>query len=878
MMFGRKRNGIDFSAEIQAHLENETARLREQGMSEEEARAAARRAFGNVTRTQEKFYEASRWMWWDHLKQDVRFGVRMLGRSPGFTAVVVLTLALGIGANTAIFSVVYAELMKPLPYAGSGRILNVFQQHPPDDGGFAWSYPNFEELRDQNHVFTAVAGAARHQLTLTGRGEPSVVNVADVTGDFFALFDASPLAGRFFYQEDARAGAAPTVVISENLWRSELGADPRIVGTTIDLDKRAFMVIGIAPAGFCFPLFPSVTVPPQVWIPIVQDPVFGPRTERRTGHLVQVTGRVKPSVAMAQVQADMDDLSDRLAKEFPAVNQGWQIRLAPLREMIVENVKSPLLVLLGAVGLVLLIACANIANLLLARATSRAREIAVRTTLGAGRARIVCQLLTETAVLTLLGGVAGVLLARWGAAGLSALLPTDIPRVNEIGIDYSVLGFALLLSVLVSGAAGLVPAFYMAKANLQESLREGGGRNGASGKGRRARNFFAAGEIALAVVLLVGAGLLLRSFAKLLSVNPGFEVEHIVKAEISLPQAQYSKPQQWAAFADDLLKRVQSEPGMQETAMALPMPLADQQVNLSFDILGRPAASASEARQANYVSVSPEYFRVMGVPLLEGRIFDAHDVMEASRVTIISKGLARTYFPNEDPLGKQLSFAFPQGVVGGVAREIVGVVGDVRGVALGADPGPILYVPYAQEPLWGAGLLVKSTLSASGVGATIRQDVEKIDRDLPISQFGKMTDAVEASVAEPKVRAFLLALFAAMALILAATGIFGVISYSVACRTNEIGIRMALGASRSVILRMISWETATLTLAGLAVGLVGALAATRLLGHMLFGVKAYDPATLTAVALILGAVAAIAGLVPMRRAMGVDPLVALRHE
>jgi putative ABC transport system permease protein len=585
---------------------------------------------------------------------------------------------------------------------------------------------------------------------------------------------------------------------------------------------------------------------------------------------------LKPGVSMTQAQAELDALSARFAKEFPAENDGWKIRMVPLQEMIVGDAKSPLLVLLGAVGLVLLIACANIANLLLTRATSRAREIAVRATLGAGRVRIVRQLLSETVVLGLLGGVTGIALAYWGVQALSSLLPPSFPRVNAIRVDNLVLGFALFLSIIASCAFGLAPALFAANANLQASLREGGGRSGESRNSRRARSFLAAGEIALAMVLLVAAGLLLRSFSKLMSVSPGFVVQHIVKADISLPQFQYSTPQQWTAFSDELLARIQAQPGLQDSAVAVPRPIADGTINLGFDIVGNPLSSAGASRTANYVSVSPEYFRVMEIPLLAGRFFNHHDVSSAARVSVISQTMARLYFPNQDPLGKRLVFGFPPD--GGVAREIVGIVGDVRDVALGQDPGPMMYVPFAQAPFWGANVVVRSSLRPSSVATAIRQEVRKMDKELPVTDVAMMRDIVEASLSQPRFRTFLLGLFAAMALALAATGIFGVISYSVSCRTNEIGIRMALGASSGAILWAVLRQTLILTLAGLAVGVPCALAAARLLGHMLFGVSASDPATLAAVAFALAAVATLAGYIPARRAMSVDPLVALRYE
>jgi predicted permease len=864
----------DFEHELQAHLDLLTDENVRRGMNLDEARRAARLRLGGLTQLKETNRELRGLAMLEAFFQDTRYAVRMLRKNPGFTAVAVLTLALGIGANTTIFSIVYAMLLKPLPYSQPEQLLTVFEAQPQAGvKATGWSYANFAEVREQNRIFSDMAGSQQHQLTLTGRGEPSVVSTSVVTPELFSVFGQRPLMGRAFYPEDGKPGAPAAVILSENLWRGSFGADPNVIGTSINLDKRSFTIVGVMPAVFRFPI---LTESQQLWIPLVQDPLFGSWMERRGGHWLRVTGRLKPGVSTTQVQAELDEIGARLAKEFPAENDGWSIRFMPLKQLIVGDVKSALLVLLGAVGLVLLIACANIANLLLTRATSRAREIAVRSALGAGRSRIVRQLLSETLVLGMLGGLAGIALAYAGVYGLTSLMPRDVPQVNAIRVDNFVLGFALLLSGVASGAFGLAPALFAANSNLQSSLREGGARSGESGNRRRVRGFLAAGEIALAMALLVAAGLLLRSFSKLMAVGPGFDAQHVVQADISLPRFQYSMPQQWAAFSEELLTRLQSEPGMRDAAVVVPRPMTDGFVNLGFDIVGNPAVSLGTSRTANYVSVSPDYFRVMEIPLLSGRLFDRHDVSSSPRVSLISETMARIYFANQNPLGKQILFGFPPDI--GTAREIVGVVGDVRDVALGQDPGAMMYVPYAQAPFWGANVVVRSTLSPASVAGAIRRNVQQIDKDLPVTDVAMMKDSIDATVAQPKFRTFLLALFAAMALVLAATGIFGVISYSVSRRTNEIGIRVALGASRNTILRMVLRETLVLTCAGLALGVPAALAASHLLGHMLFNVSANDPATLSAVAFTLALVAAIAGYIPARRAMRVDPMVALRHE
>lgn len=868
-----RQGDAEFAVEVNSHLEMLTEENIRRGMTPEEAQRAAKLRLGGITQLRETDRELRGLPFFEMLAQDTRFAFRMLRKSPGFAAIAILTLALGIGANTAIFSVVYAVLLKPLPYERPEQLFTVFQQQAKDERmATGWSYVLFNELRSQNHVFEEVAGNQFHQLTLSGRGEPFLVDTSVVTPEFFSVFKPRPILGRAFLPEDGKPGAPATVVLSENLWRAAFAAEPNVVGTSINLDKHSYEVIGIMPAVF---RFPQMTDSDQLWIPLAHDPLFGPWMSRQGGHWLRVTARLKAGITLAQARAELDALGERFAQEYPDRQTGWVVRMSPLQQVLVGEVKPALLVLLGAVGLVLMIACANIANLLLARGTARAQEFALRSTLGAGRGRLIRQLMSETMVLGLLGGVAGIALAYWGLHGLAALMPGDLPQVNAIRVDYSVLGFAVLLSALAVCGFGLTPAFLVANSDLQGTLREDSGRSGKSAGGRRARSILAAGELALAMVLLVAAGLLLRSFAKLTSVNPGFDTQNLVKANISLPRFQYATSQQWLIFSNELLARVQAEPGLQAAALAVPTPLADGFVNLAFDIPGRPSLSGADVRTADYAAVSDEYFRVMRIPLLEGRAFETHDIQSAPRVAIISKVFARMYFANEDPIGKEITFGFPPD--GDAARRIVGVVGDVRDQALGSEPTAMMYVPYAQAPFPGADIVVRSSMDERSVAAAIRRVTATLDKDLPVSAVGTMSEVIDASVAQPRFRTLLLALFAGMAVVLAATGIFGVFSYSVSCRTREIGVRVALGATRATIVRMVLREIFTLTLAGLSAGLLAAFAATRLLGHLLFGVSAGDPVTLAIVSVVLVAVAALAGYVPVRRAMRVDPMEALRH-
>jgi putative ABC transport system permease protein len=529
-----------------------------------------------------------------------------------------------------------------------------------------------------------MAGNSFHDLTLTGAGEPFIVNTADVTPEIFPLLSAKPLAGRTLLPEDGKRGAAPVAVVSENLWHSRFGSDPALIGQSITLDMRPFTVVGILPASF---RYPDGAPRQDVWISIAQDPLFGPRLSELGSRVLGAgIARLKPGVSLAQAQAEMNTLGAHLATEFPAEDSGFTMRIAPYRQFVVGGLKSPLLILLGAVGLVLLIACANIANLLLSRATSRGREIAVRTALGAGRSRIVRQLLTESALLALLGGVAGVLLAAWAVWGLRPFLPSEVSLINSIHVGGPVLVFALLLSVAAALVFGLAPALLATPSNFQSDIKEGGERTGQRG-GQRVRSFLAIAEISLAMVLLVGGGLLIRSFALVTSVNPGFDPTKVLEAEVSLPQFQYVTPQQWRAFSKQLLASLHAQPGLEDSALAAPLPMDRQgQAALEFSIVGDPPLPPGKSPTADYATVSSNYFRMMRIPLLRGRFFSDQDSSSSPNVAIISETLARRYFPNQDPLGRQMKFGFPPN--SNVSRQIVGVVGDVRDVALSRQPGP----------------------------------------------------------------------------------------------------------------------------------------------------------------------------------------------
>ena len=869
----KKHVESELDQELRAYLEMAVEEKMRQGMTRDNALRAVRWERGILEHAKEEVRSAGWESFLETLWLDACFGLRMLRKSPGFSLVATLTLALGVGANTAIFSVVNAVLLRPLPYAHPGQL--VFVDEARRDAaikGVGMSYPQFNELRHDNRVFSAVAGFGSHSLVLTGNGEPTEISTVVVTSDFFPVLGAQPHLGRLLTSQECERGAAPVALLSDGLWRSRFGSDPGIVGRSISLDARAYTIIGVMPAHFRTPFLKQVN---QVWIPMAQDPLYSVwMTKPPREHWMAVLARLRPGVAAGQVQTELDTMSARLAKDFPA-EKGWRIAVEPLQQTITGDVKFPLLLLLGAVCLVLLIACANVANLLLSRATSRSKEIAIRIAVGAGRGRIARQLLTECAILASLGGLLGALVAYAGVATLLPLLPSDLPTFEPIRVDAWVLAFALVISLVASLIFGLAPVLSSSGADPHKDLGESS-RTSESPGPRRARAALAVAEIALAIVLLTGAGLLMRSFNQLTSVNPGFEANHVAKAMISLPQFQYSTQQQWAAFAEQLLTRLQAQPGMQNSAVAGPLPIIDCCVTLNFQIVGGPPPQEGSPDSANYVPVSPQYFSVMEIPLLRGRFFSDSDSASSMPVTLVSEALAKRYFPNQDPIGRHLSFGFP---INGVAsREIVGVVADIHDVALGKEPGPMLYVPYAQAPLYGAEVVVRSTLDSAIAVAAIRAVTHDIDKNLPVTDIAELPDILSESVAQPRFRTLLLGLFGAIAVVLAAIGIFGVISYSVSRRTHELGIRMALGAQPGTVLGMVLRETLALTLIGIAVGVPCALATARLIIHLLFRVKPYDPVTLTTVPIALIFVGFLASYIPARRAMKVDPMIALRYE
>jgi putative ABC transport system permease protein len=804
--------------------------------------------------------------------QDIRYGARMLLKNPGFTIVAVLTLALGIGANTAIFSVVDAVLLRPLPFPEPERIFAVHQAMPekgiPKSGA---SYPNFLDWTRQNRSFEKLAAMRDTTMALSGQGEAVFVETAAVTGGYFGVFEQKALLGRTLQAADDSASADAVVVIGENLWRSRFGSDPKILGRTISLDQHPFVIVGVVQGNF-HPPVPDDNV--KIWVPLGQNDIFAQMRERRGGHYLAVVGRLKPGVSRHQAQAEMDSIQEGLEKQFPDDNKGWNIRIVPLQEDTVGDTRTELLVLLGAVGLVFLIACANVASLQLARAASRGREIAIRVALGAGRSRLVRQFLTECILLGIVGGVAGLALAYVTVQGLTSWIPADVPRLSEIHVDARVFAFALALSIVSGIVFGLAPGWHLAGTRFSDALKEGARGGGEDSRRRGLRNIVVIAETALAMILLTGAGLLIRSFERLQNVNAGFNASHLLTAMIGLPKARYSKPEQWVAFQSQLLERIIGMPGVDEATAALPLPFIHGYINIGFQVEGEPPRSRSESPSANFVAIQPNYFHVMRIPLLRGREFTGADRPGAPSVCLVSATMARRFFPNGDAIGKRIVIGFPESV----PREIVGIVGDVKDRDL-ADPDPTqVYAPFSQNPIWAMTLGVRTHGDPAQLGTMVREQVRALDPALPVEDIKPMTEVIAESIAEPRFRTTLLGLFAATALLLAAIGIYGVISYNTGRRTREIGIRVALGAQRRDVLRLILREGFALSAAGAALGILGAAMLAHFLATLVFGISTGDPFTYLSVTGLLLGVALLACYIPARRAMRVDPMVALRYE
>ncbi|HEU4451578.1 MAG TPA: ABC transporter permease [Longimicrobium sp.] len=796
-------------------------------------------------------------------RQDLRFALRWLAKSPGFAAVVVLTLALGIGANTAIFSVVNAVLLRPLPYPDPERIVRVWPESPLPPGGFV-------EMDEGKRAFERLGGVgAEGAFALTGAGGPERLEGADVTAGLFPMLGVAPAAGRGFTPDENAPGRDAVVVLSHALWQQRFGASPAVIGQRITLNGVPRTVVGVMPAGFQFPSRRT-----QLWVPTVLD-AANPASYWNPGGL-NVYGRLAEGATPEQALREVRTLLPRMKEKFPwPMPDAWGAGLSvvPLQTLMAGEVRKGLMVLLGAVGAVLLIACVNVANLLLARTAARRREMATRAAMGASRMRLLRQMLTESILLSLAGGAGGLLLALAGGRVLLAALPADLPRSGEVGVDARVLGFTLLLALGTGVLFGLLPAIRASRGDLHASLKAGGRRSG-SASSQRLSGALVMVEVALAVVLVIGAGLLLQSLWKLRQVDPGFRPEGVTTARLTLTGPRFEDPARVAAFYDDVLTRVRALPGVRAASVVSQLPLDGAFSGFPFEVEGRPPAPGAAPPTAGSWVATPDHLRAMGIPLLRGRSFEAADGAGSVRVALVNEALARRYWPGEDPIGKRLRPAW--------MREgwltVVGVVGNVRHEGLGSQDGPEFYRAFAQEPAPVMTLVVRADAAPQAMAAALRAAVAAADPDVPASDLRPLEAVVSASVARPRFTSLLLAVFAAVALVLGAVGIYGVVAYAVSQRTHEIGVRMALGAGSDTVLRLVLRQGAVLAGIGVVLGLAAALALTRVLGSLLFGVSALDPLTFAAVGTAVVAVALVASWVPARRAARVDPAVALRTE
>ena len=813
------------------------------------------------------------------LLHELRYGLRILAKNPGFTAVAVLTLALGIGANTAMFSVLNTVVLRPLPFRDPDRLVRVGESdlHDVPRVGEV-SYPNFLDWRTENHVFERMAAFHTGTFTLTGANEAVHVGGAVISADLFPLLGVSPTIGRSFVpEEDQPAGGSKgrPVILTWELWQARFAADPKILGRSINLDDKSFTVVGVMPKGFQFPIQAE---PVGLWVTIGTEAEKTdekpPATADRGTRYLQVIARLKPRITLAQARADMATVASHLEKEYPGPDSSTGAWLVPELSAVVGDVKAELLVTFAVVGFVLLIACANVANLLLVRATTRKKEMAIRAALGAGGRRIARQMLTESLLLSAMGTSLGLVLAMWGTGAFVKLSPREFPRLTDVSLDARVFLFAALLAVLTGLLFGLAPALRVSRVDLTEAMREGGG-SGAVTQRATLRNALVVGEVALALVLAAGAALLMKSLFGLTAVHPGFDPHNVLTFRVDLPSTRYPLPQR-IEFYRQLMARLKALPAVESASAIAGLPLGGEGMACSFEIEGRPTLKG-EYFDTDFHSVATGYFQTMKIPFLQGRDFTERDDLKATPVVIINQTLARRFFPNANPIGKRIRPRISNGYREAPLREIVGVVADVKGRGLARAPEPDAYVPEAQSGMVLTGV-VRSRIDPRGVVGMVRAEVRALDRELPLYDVLTLDQYLATAVSDRRFNASLVGLFATLALLLTAIGIYGVVSYTVAQRTHEIGVRMALGARQSDALRLILTQGLFLALVGVVAGLIGALVLTRFLASLLYGVKPDDPATFITVSLLLMGVALLASYIPARRATKVDPMVALRYE
>lgn len=888
-MFGRMRKLEDFTAEIEAHLQLEIDRLREQGLSEDDARAAARRAFGNVLQAEERFYEQQRWNWWDHLRQDVRYGLRMLSRAPGFTAISILTIALGIGATTALFSVIDATLLRPLPYWQPEQLVKIEDDLPGvGSRNVGMSVPEWQDFQ-RSGIFAHVAPIGGGDVNLTGSTHPERVPFLVVTPDYFALLGVSPQFGFSFNTEDRTPGFTLEALISDGLWKRAFGADPKIVGRTLRLDNDAYRVVGVMPEGFHDPGRTAEERNTEIWLSagFTAAPFPAPLRTRR---LVQAAiARIAPGLTIDVAQRRLDATVAALQQQFPDAyppQSGWTVRLVPLKESVVGNIRTSLLLLFGAVGLVLLISCVNVANLLLARASARSREMAVRQALGAARPRLVTQLLTESVVLSLIGGVVGLVLLFFARASLMPLLPDSLPRLNEIAIRWPVFLFALTGSLLAGAAFGLAPALHAGRPDLAHTLSQE--TRGSTASADRSRRWLVVTEIALSLVLTVSAGLLLRSFIDLLNLPLGFAPEKVMAVRTWLPVPNdpatdiYRTVQQEAPFLREVLRRARTLPRVEGAAIgdvaSVPLGHSWRDLNPVPLSLEDHDQRATEAPLVNVSKVTPEYFHLLSMSLLRGRVFTDADIDTAPPVAVVNQSFATTYWLDDAPLGRRIRLQIPGDSSTLNWITVVGVIDDARTESLAEATPPQVYLSLYQRRAKDLAIFVRGPVDTAALPIALRAEVQSVNAELPVFGARQLDTLVSASLSERRFAMQVLALFALTTLFLAGLGVYGVISYLVSARTDEIRIRRALGAQSRDILSLVLRQGLGLAIAGTAAGILCAAVVSHLMAEQLYGVRPTDPLTFGSVALLLIAISLLACYSPARRALRVDSLISLRRD
>lgn len=803
---------------------------------------------------------------------NLKYALRMLTKSPGFTAIAVLTLALGIGANSAIFSVVDAVLLRPLSFPKPHELVAVWGSVSHTGGEKETdSFPNYVDLRDQSQTLDSLTAYTRAGGVLTGTEESREIGGLAVTSDIFRVLGVSPMLGRAYTREDDNVDAR-VVVFTYHAWKTLFNGDPNIVGKQINMSWRSYTVLGVMPPGFQFPVEGERA---EYFMPL--HPLVPDEVKRRDSHFLRLVGRLKPGVSIEQCNAELNAMASRLAKQYPESNTNRSNLVVGLHKDIVGDVRPALITILAAVLFVLLIACANVANLLLARATARRREIAIRTALGAGRWRIVSQLLLEGFLLALLGAVGGLLIAWWGIDLLRVFGPQDVPRIGEIAINTPVWTFTFGAAVLSTLLFALIPALQVTRPNVNESLQEGGSRGAVGPESHRLRGLLVISQVALSLLLLAGAGLLIKSFANLRATKPGFDPSHAVTLHLVMPRAKYTDQNQYRQFFDQVLPKFAALPGVEAAGAAMPMPFSGNDRGSTFTVVGQPPLPRGSHPVASHLIITTDYFRAMKTPVLAGRTFNSFDTKDSAPVVIVNETFVRRFLGGGNAIGQRI--VLDQTDDKTTTLEIVGVVASSRHETLAAEPQPEFYVPHVQDPSRRMDIVLRTSASElSGLQAAFRNVVHQFDKDIYIPKLETLQERVGTTLAQPRFNMMLLGTFAGIAMVLAAIGIYGVIAYAVAQRTKEIGIRMALGAQRSDMLRMVLWQSLTMVGIGLLVGLISALAVTRLMATLLYGVSANDFSTYGIVLVLLATAALLASYFPARRAMNVDPLVALRYE